>query len=332
MLNSDYGYAAVSLVLLIVSNFLLARHWAEGGLFVRPVSGSVLSPLCGSLLMLCFYGIICLQSNTNVFDVLFYFLLAALVMPTAWGIIYRFFLMTPGLLQLNIALRRLEEFESSDDTGNSRSLEIEKTFRENKAVQRNIQLIRKSISFFCIERPVNILSGEVLLTPDHLDDYGYLTVECLCCQQPLKMFNYADDYDVECYCESKVYFVRNDDILLIKVKLKKPIILITNENRYYLAMANEMLAQTYMMMGELDQAKSYLDTARYYVGNLYQRFPTNKFYMELLSLVFFKKAKINFIQGDKANALSYARESLRLTQKLCDHEKIDIINSLILKC
>jgi len=332
MYNSEYVYAAIYLIILLASNLLLAKRWAEGGLFVKPLNLGLLTNIGFSLLATCCYSVICIQSYDDVYTRLFYFLIAVFLIPMFWGFVHRFILMKPGLLQLNIALRRMEKLESNSYISYHRSIENEKIIRESKEVKCNIQLIRKSILKLLQEQKTSVLYGEVLLTSDHPDDHGYLTVECLNCSSQIKMFGYAEEDNIDCCCQARVHFVRNDDYLSIKVKLKESIKSLANDNRYYLAMANEMLAQNYRLMGELDQAKSYLDTARFYAGNLHRRFPSNKSYIEILSLIYFRKAQVCFMQNDKANARSYAKESLLLCQKLDDRENIDLIKLLISKC
>lgn len=332
MYSAEFVYAAIYLTILLASNLLLVRRWAEGGLFVKPINTSILWSIVFSLLVTCCYGVICMQSYDDVYGRLFYFFVAVYLIPLIWGFVYRTLLMKPGLLELNIALRRMENFETNNYVGYNRSIEEEKNFRENKEIQKNISLIRNSTSLLSIEQKTFVLCGEVVLTSEHIDDFGYFTIDCLHCKEKLKVFAYADEYSVDCSCESKNHFIRNDDLMSIKVKLTDGKIRLMDENRYYLAVANEMLAQNYRLMGEPDQAKSYLDTARFYAGDLHKRFPGNKYYIELLSLIYFRKAQICFMQGDKDNARSYARESLLLNQKICDHENKEIINSLIQKC
>lgn len=332
MYNSEFVYAAIYLVILAASNLLLARRWAEGGLFVKPLNISLLWSIGFSLLTTCCYGFICLQSYNDVYGQLFYFFIAAFAIPLIWGFVYRTFLMKPGLLGLNIALRRMEKIESNSYVSYSRSIEDEKKFRANTQVKENICLIRKSTSLLSKEQNILFLRGEIYLTPKHINEFGYFEIDCLHCDKSINVFAYGDEYRVECECKSVNYFSRSDDLMLIKVKLAESKMGLTDENRYYLAVAHEMLAQYYRLMGELDQAKSYLDTARFYAGNLHRRFPSNKFYMELLSLIFFQKARICFMGADKDNARSYAEESLSLNQKLCDRENIDIIKLLISKC
>lgn len=332
MYNSEFVYASIYLIILLTSNLLLVRGWAEGGLFVKPINMGLLRSIGFSLLVTCCYGIICMQSYQDIYGRLFYFFLAAFLIPLVWGVVYRFILMKPGLLELNIALRHMEKIESNSYISYHRSIEDEKKIRGNKEVQKIICLIHKSTSLLSKEQNILILTGEELLTPKHINDYGHFAIDCLSCKETIYVFAYGDEYNVECKCKSRNYFVRNNDLMLIKVRLSEPRMGLADENKYYLAVAHEMLAQNYRLMGELDQAKSYLDTARFYAGNLYKRFPSNKFYMELLSLIFFRKAQICFMRDDKDNARSYAEESLALNQKLCDHEKINIIKLLISKC
>lgn len=331
MFNLSISNAVILLVVFFITNMLIAFEWARAGILGQPINTKAVGVICVNLALNCYYGLICINSTINIFNDLFYLWLIAMIVPIIFGLLYRYLVVKSYTVKLNQIQRWLSYWESNCYTPGERSTEKESYFSQLSEVSKMIIKLEKITEQLNLGSKICQLSEFITPSDDPYDELGNILLNCLKCKGEVKIPYGHEDHQCRCSCGASVYLKRIDNKIFMRVKLAEPIFDVTDQNKYNLALAYEMTAKIYRIMGKLKEANTALSYARGFASELHKKFHENVKYTKIISSIIFRKAEIKHVSGFKKNAHIYYHVSLELYKQISDYNSIKKINYLLVQ-
>ena len=319
-----------------VGNFLIATEWAKYGILEigiqRPINSRAMAGVFVGVITIFISGLahrfIGFEISQNI---------AIMITGAAllWIPFYRYLILPAGLNAFNKARTRTFFWSI---TGNfipgEKLTEKAESLRGFGMAITAEKLFKHSIELQLKGQRVQSLSNVVEISDDIIAGWGdTYRIRCPGCpfEVRIPMVHGRNMSGVWNMCGAMITVRIQENKIYVNAILRKPIHIVSDQNRYNAAVAYEELALLYRMMHRFDEAKEALGESREIVGQILDESPLNSGYLKLKSLVIFRLAEINHVQGNLKEARVGYEESLAIDKKHGDAEGIKMNGMLLEK-
>lgn len=318
-----------------VCNLIIAGQWGKYGFWEigiqRPPNKAVIGAMLVGVLSLAGYGLYFKSAGQS-----FPFNKVAVTMiigiPFLWIYFYRFVILVPGLFEFNSARIRTNYWALFNYMpGERNSDEKGKNLAEFGLAKAAIEKFKKSIVCQGKGQRRSYLQGQQELREEDLEWSNEYRIHCLSCSGETRIPNIrGQKLSGSCsVCGSPMSVLLNGDTALVTTMLFRPVMVVTNGNKLNIAIAYEEMAWLYRMMNLFEEAKVSLRESQTIAEGLFEKEPENRDFLELMSIVFFRRAEIDHITGQKQEAKTGYEKSLEIDTRLGNEEGI-ITNKILL--
>lgn len=324
----------VFFILIGVGNLLIVTEWAKYGILEvgvqRPInSRAVVGFLLGSTTII-ISGVIHMISGFK--PVVNEYAIALVIgVPIFWLLIYRYILLPPGLFDFNRARIRTNYWMLTSYRPGKILEEEGSNLRKSPLAKEAVQMFRKAIEAQSKGVAVRTVTKKVELDDKIIDYDRNANVNCPGCGINMKVPVYVEEgvSGVCTFCESTILARRFGNTLYLEAILKKPTRIVSDKNKYNVAVCYEELALLYRMMNIFDEAERALKDGMEVLKELLSKNPDHSEYLRLRSLIVFRMAELNHAQGKLEQARQGYEESLAIDRKLGNEEGIRTTEKLL---
>lgn len=316
-----------------IGNLIIATEWAKYGILEigiqRPInSRAIAGVLLGSTTFV-IGGIMHRISGFNPVNK--YAIALVIGSPIFWLLVYRYILIPPGLFDFNRARIRTNYWMLSSYRPGKILQEKGSNLREFTFAKGAIRMFRKVIEAQSKGVAVRTVTKKVELDDEIIDYDRNANVNCPVCGINIKVPIYADEGVLGAcnLCGSAISARRFGNTLYLEAILKKPTRIVSDKNKYNVAIGYEELALLYRMMNMFYEAERALKGGMEVVEDLISKNSDYSDYLSLRSLILFRIAELNHVQGKLEQASRGYEESLAIDRELGNEEGIRTIEELL---
>lgn len=319
-------YSIVTLCNLIIVTEWAKKGFLETGLKVTPKT--LLAVLVG-MGTVCFFGYNREKYGINYEN--YYAIIPIIGLPILWFLIYRYLIVPSGYVEFSKAKARMN-FWMQTSFEHGRILEDKGLqMKESPLVLKTIEIFKKAIEEQKRGTKTSIITKERTLQEDDAD-FGRVQVRCPSCGINIYVDSrvLGEGVTGPCHlCGSFVSVRLMRGIIYTTCNLQKARYLVTDINNYNIAVAYEEMAMLYRMMNDFKEAEECLNQAENFISELLKKQPENHEYLNVQSMIIFRRAEIEQAHGDIEPAKQKYLESLAIDEKTGSIEGAQTIRKIL---
>lgn len=316
-----------------IGNLIIATEWAKYGILELEIQRPINSrAIFGLLLGSTTFVIGGIMHRISGFNPMNYYAIALVTgVPFLWLLVYRYMLLPPGLFDFNRARIRTNYWMLSSYRPGKILEEQGSNLREFTFAERAIRMFRKAIEAQSRGVTVRTVTKKVELDDEIIDYDRNANVNCPVCGISTKVPIYVHEgVSGGCnLCGSAISARRFGNTLYLEAILSKPTRVVSDKNKYNVVVGYEELALLYRMMNMFDEAARALKDGMKVVDELLSKTPNYSEYLTLRSLILFRMAELNHVQGNLEQARKGYEESLAIDRELGNEEGIRTVEELL---
>lgn len=323
--------AVYAMILISVSIF--ATQWVtygfRGTCLQQPISNKTMTTMVIMFIVLIAYNQY-LQTN-NILPNRLYVVLCTLVIPTAWGIFCRYYILAPGMAEFNqaniILLSLIKEYYQPGQYNQDQERELSKSRLAVSAIKLYTKAVEQQKGK--ITTPYSTSTIDL----DSHDDKSTIMVDCFQCSNYLSIDTHT------CFFKTIICPICNHKIIMHSIDGKlflfaEAIREITDQNLKNIAMTQTGMAILARMAGEITTSNELLVGAEKIIRFLLTKDSINNDdneYNRILVSIIFQKAENEHIRNEYTKARVTYSECIELCKKTKQTSTLNMINKLLNK-
>lgn len=319
-----------------IGDFLIATEWAKYGIMEigvqKPLNKNAFTGAFIGVMTIFIGGLAHRFYGFNISNLILGIITGVAIL---WLLVFRYVLMPKGLFQFNKAKIRTNFWSI---TGNYIPGEIlterANSLKEFGLAKGAVKMFRQSVELQLKGDTVWRLNKTMELDDNKLNEWdNTYRIRCPACPFEMRIPNVKGrNMSGTCGVCGSVSTVRIEgNTLHMSTILPKATRIVSDKNRYNAAVGHEEMALLYRMMDMFDEAREALQKSMELTEQLLGNEPESQNYLKLKSLVIFRLAEIDHIQGSLEAAKTGYKKSLEIDQRFQDQEGIQTTTHLLEK-
>lgn len=313
-------------LLLAIANLILTTEWAKYGIWEigiqRPINNKVVTGMIVGVGTVFIGGAMSRFADFNPMNRLAVGLVIGI--PFLWIFIYRHVFLAPGLYDFNRAKIRTSYWKLMNLYHGKILEEQGLKLRNFSLAQNTVKMFKRSIAAQEKGSKVRTITKEINLSDIEISYERDIGAYCPICGMSLRVPTRIDGgIEGGCNMCGAILSARTiSNILYLTAFSSKSITIVSDKNKENIGVAYVELAVLYRIMNLFKETWQALEEGMEITEVLLGKNPGSHSYLNLKSLILFRRAELNHAQGNLRQARQDYQTSLAIDRKLDDQDGI----------